>query len=108
MRKKKLVIWMNHRSALLAEFSTPMFTTIIESEFTHEIKKERLRKGENNIHVKEQHHQAEYYRKLCKIIRDYQQVVLFGPTSAKTELHNSLSNNHLFNNINIKSNRLIT
>jgi Lhr-like helicase len=99
---KKLGIWMDHTFANLIEFtSDPIETTVLESKFTHEIKEQALHKGENRMHNKEQHQQAEYYKKLGDIIRNYKEVLLFGPTDAKTELFNSLISNHHFDKVKI-------
>jgi hypothetical protein len=46
--------------------------------------------------------QAIYYKEISEIIKHYQQVVLFGPTDAKNELHNLLTNDHLFNDVKIE------
>jgi hypothetical protein len=86
---KKLGIWMDHSSAHLIEFKTdPIKTTIIVSEFTHQDKEKSLVRGESLMHKKEQHRQSEYYNKLGEAIRDYEEVILFGPTDAKVELFN--------------------
>jgi ADP-heptose:LPS heptosyltransferase len=53
------------------------------------------------MHHKEQHEQADYYKKLGEIILNYTNVILFGPTSAKQELMNSLKDNHHFDKIKI-------
>jgi hypothetical protein len=53
------------------------------------------------MHNKEQHLHLEYYKKLGDIIRNYKEVVLFGPTDAKSELHNLLAANHLFVKVKI-------
>ena len=53
------------------------------------------------MHVKEQHQQAAYYKELGQEIRNYDEVILFGPTNAKSELHNSLKTNALFDTIKI-------
>ena len=98
---KNLGIWMDHSNAHLMEFSTEIKTTIISSEFTHDVKENSLDKGENLMHNKEQHHQSEYYKRLSKVIRNYEKVVLFGPTTAKSELANLLKDDHLFENINV-------
>ena len=45
--------------------------------------------------------QAEFYKQLSEIIKNYKEVLLFGPTDAKVELHNILKANHLFANIKI-------
>ncbi len=100
---KNLGIWMDHSSANLMEFTTdPIETKTIESKFTHEAKEQSLGKSENLMHNKEQHQQSEYYRKLGGIIRNYEEVILFGPTDAKLELFNLLRADHLFEKIKIE------
>jgi stalled ribosome rescue protein Dom34 len=42
------------------------------------------------MHQKEQHEQSDYYKKIGEAIKNYQEVLLFGPTNAKTELLNLL------------------
>ncbi|HEY5745500.1 MAG TPA: hypothetical protein VIU12_05470 [Chryseolinea sp.] len=100
---KKIGIWMDHQSAHLIEFTTdPMVTKTIESKFTHAVKEGSLHKGENGMHNKEQHQQAEYFKALGDTIKQYDSILLFGPTDAKTELFNLLTANHLFAKIEIK------
>jgi len=100
---KSLGIWMDHSSAHLMEFTTdPILTKIIESKFTHEAKEQSLGKSENLMHHKEQHQQSEYYKKLGEIIKNYEEVILFGPTNAKVELFNTLKADHLFAKIKIE------
>ena len=100
---KKLGIWMDHSNAHIMEFTTdPIKTTVLSSDFTHKDKENTLERSENQMHNKEQHQQSEYYRKLGDIIRKYEEVVLFGPTSAKVELHNVLKKDHLFSHIKIQ------
>lgn len=100
---KNLGIWMDHSIANIMEFTNaPMETKTIESKFTHEVKGESLGKSENVMHNKERHQQSEYYRKLGEIIKNYDNVILFGPTDAKVELFNILKRNHLFEKIGIE------
>jgi len=100
---KNLGIWMDHSSAHLMEFTTdPIETKTIASKFTHQIKEQTLGKSENLMHNKEQHEQSEYYKKLGEIIKDYEGVILFGPTDAKLELYNVLRADHLFGKIKIE------
>lgn len=100
---KNLGIWMDHSSAHLIPFAAGSAEPeIIESEFTHQEKQEILAKGEKHMHNKEQQQQSAYYKKLGEIIRDYDEVVLFGPTDAKAELFNILRADHLFENIKIE------
>jgi nitrogenase subunit NifH len=99
---KSLGIWMDHSRAHVMEFTTdPIETKTIESAFTHDVKEQSLSKSENLMHHKEQHQQAAYYKQLGEIIKKYEEVILFGPTNAKTELLNILRADHLFEKIKI-------
>jgi hypothetical protein len=101
--EKKLGIWMDHASAHIMEFTADSGETkTIESKFTHQVKEFSLSKSENLMHNKEQHEQADYYKKISHIIRDYQEVILFGPTDAKTELFNLLKSDSLFDKLKIE------
>ena len=94
---KNLGIWMDHSSAHLMEFTTdPIETKTIASKFTHESKEQSLTKSERLMHNKERHEQSEYYKELGNAIRNYEDVVLFGPTDAKVELLNVLRADHRF------------
>ncbi len=98
-----LGIWMDHSNAHLMEFTTdPIETKTLESKFTHEEKEQSLGKSENLMHNKEQHEQATYYKELGEIIRNYKEVLLFGPTNAKVELFNTLKTDHRFADIKIE------
>ena len=93
---------MDHASAHLMEFSTdPISTKTIVSKFTPEVKELVIRRGEDHMHSKEQQQQAEYYQQLGEVIRDYNEVLLFGPTDAKLELYNSLLADQHLNHIKI-------
>ena len=99
---KQLGIWMDHSTAHIIEFSTESNeTTTINSNFTHEVKETTLRKSENLMHNKEQHQQHEYYKKLGEVIKNYGEVILFGPTDAKEELFNVLKEDRHFEDIRI-------
>ncbi len=99
---KKLGIWMDHSNAHLVEFTTDLIEeNVIASKFTHQERSESLEKGEHKMHNKEQHQQAEYYKKLGDTIKNYDEVILFGPTDAKSELLNVLREDHRFEKIKI-------
>jgi nitrogenase subunit NifH len=101
---KKLGIWMDHSTANLMEFSiNPIETKTIESKFTHQAKEHSLSRGEGIMHHREQHQQAEYYKKLGEIIKNYDDVLLFGPTEAKDELFNILRADNHFEKVKIKT-----
>ena len=101
--ERSLGIWMDHQTAHIIEFTTdPIETTTVESKFTHQEKEQTLHRSENLMHNKEQHEEADYYKSLGEIIRNYNDVVLFGPTEAKTELFNFLRKDHRFAEIVIE------
>ncbi|MEI6348710.1 MAG: hypothetical protein WCP69_12255 [Bacteroidota bacterium] len=100
---KKVGIWMDHSRAFIMELvSDSIFESNIASEFTHEEKELSLNKTEKMMHSKEQHQQLSYFKKISEIIRNNQEVLLFGPTNAKDELLNLLKANHLFDSIKIE------
>ena len=75
---------MDHSIAYLIELTNDTITqSSIISEIAIPEKEFNLYKGEKLVHKKEQHQQSDYYRKLSDTIRNYQEVVLFGPTDAK-------------------------
>ncbi|HLP52002.1 MAG TPA: hypothetical protein VK154_14035 [Chitinophagales bacterium] len=98
---KNLGIWMDHASAHITELTTPFVTTVIQSDFTHQSKGETMSKSENIMHNKEQHQNASYYKKIGAVIKGYDEVVLFGPTTAKSELANLLKDDHHFEKTNV-------
>ncbi len=101
--EKRLGIWMDHSSAHLMEFTPdPIETKTIESAFTYFDKKQSIKRSEQIMHNKEQHQQSEYYKKLGEVIINYDEVILFGPTEAKSELFNSLKDNHHFSKVKIE------
>ncbi len=100
---KKLGIWMDHSSAHLMEFTNdPIDTKTINSEFTHQVREQTLKKSESLMDHKEQHEEAAYYKKLGEIMQKYDDIILFGPTNAKTELFNILQADHDFETIKIE------
>lgn len=100
---KKIGIWMDHSTAHLMEFSPEdMTTNTIESSFTNQVKADSQSKGEHLMHNKEQQQQAGYYHELAAIIKDYDAVLLFGPTNAKAELFNLLKGDHHFDKVHIE------
>jgi stalled ribosome rescue protein Dom34 len=98
---KKLGIWMDHSSAQLIEYPIGPIEEIITSKFTHEEKELSLTNSEHHMHNKEQHEQASFYKQLAQAIKNYEEVLLCGPTDAKQELYNILREDHLFENIKI-------
>lgn len=100
---KQAGIWMDHSNAFILD---PSIDTIainrVVSELSDPDAEFNFYKGEKLVHKKEQHLQLSYYRKLGEIIKKYQEVVLFGPTDAKSELLNLIKTDHLFEDIKIE------
>lgn len=102
-KNKQIGIWMDHSNAILMELSNDIILEkTVVSDLTQEEKDLSLSKNENFLHSKEQHFQSSYYKKLSDAIRNYQEVLLFGPTDAKNELLNLMKEDHLFENIKIE------
>lgn len=100
---KKLGIWMDHSIAYLMELtSNPFEIQTIESKFTHQQKMKALAESESAMHTKEQQQLSNYYKKLSEVIKGYNRVLLFGPTNAKVELFDILSEDESFINIIIE------
>lgn len=100
---KQLGIWMDHSTAFVLELKNDaIIQNNVVSEFTHDEKEFTLSKGEKTMHNTKQQEQSSYYKTLSATIRNYHEVVLFGPTDAKNELLNILKADHLFDNIKIE------
>ena len=89
--KKNLGIWMDHSTANLIESKDSTANHTIQSDFTHGKKVDAMHKSENLMHNKEQQMHEAYYKKIAVEILKYDHVLLFGPTDAKSELHNYLN-----------------
>lgn len=100
---KQLGIWMDHSNAYLMELTNDIIiTNFVKSEFVQHDNEYNLKYHEKSYHNKEQQQQSGYYKRLSGFIRKYQEVVLFGPSDAKTQLLNLLKSDHLFENIKIE------
>ena len=101
--QKKLGIWMDHANAHLMEFTAiGGEEKVEESALTHQAKEHSVGSSENVIHNKEHQQQSEYYKKLGDAIKSFDEVILFGPTNAKSELLNTLRTDHNFEKIKIE------
>jgi hypothetical protein len=99
---KKLGIWMDHSTANIMELSNKRIKTIVlESTPSFPEQVQNLRMDESLMHNKEQNQNADFYKKLSYIINDYSEILLFGPTDAKTELFNLLKDNRQFEKVKI-------
>ncbi len=94
---------MDHTMAHITEFDSEIHETkIITSDFSFQDKVDTLQRSESGMHNKEQQKLSTYYNELAQIIKNFDEVILFGPTDAKVELYNELKNNHQFDAIKIE------
>lgn len=101
MSTKTLGIWMDHSSANLIEVDDLQANRTIESDFTHREKVDALHRSEHIMQNKRQQMHEAYYKKIAAEIVKVDHVLLFGPTNAKTELHNYLNKDLHFKEIQI-------
>ncbi len=94
-----LGIWMDHSIANLIDLKSKNNYRSIVSKFTSEVKEEALNTSESLMHNKRQQMHEAYYKEIGDEILKYNQVLLFGPTNAKVELHNYLNKDLHFKNI---------
>jgi ADP-heptose:LPS heptosyltransferase len=99
---KKIGIWMDHSHAHLKEFRSEAMESFEKEYDLATQKKAHLFHGESSMHNKEESLHTEFYKNLSKVIAEYKEVLLFGPTEAKSELYNVLKADHQFANIKIE------
>lgn len=98
---KKIGVWMDNSIAHVVEFIlVPFEVTIVEAE--QPIQDNSIVIGEKRIHNKERNQHHNYFKRLKEIIAEYDEVLLFGPTNAKTELYNLLKADNHFDAIEIE------
>lgn len=100
--KLQLGIWMDHSVAHFFESTDePMSSATLEAKAGEQ--DEPLNTlDESMIQNKEQNQLSAFFRKIGDVIKDYDEVLLFGPTDAKTELNNVLKNDRHFEKIKIE------
>lgn len=99
--KKKAGIWMDHSIANLIDLSTQKHSHSIVSKYTYNKKEAALNRSKSLVHSKERQIHKSYYKEIADAILKYDTVLLFGPTNAKTELHNYLNTDLHFKDIKI-------
>jgi len=101
--KKQLGIWMDHSIAHLMKLTNGIIVTnTIESQPEILEDQQIVLKDESHSLNKEQGQLSSYFSKLGDLILENDEVLLFGPTEAKSELMNVLKENHLFDEIKIE------
>jgi stalled ribosome rescue protein Dom34 len=99
--QKNLGIWMDYAKANLIDLESKKKSHIISSSFTSDIKQEVLERSEYTMNNKERQMDEAFYKEISEKMLNYNHVLLFGPTNAKSELHNYLKKDLHFNDIKI-------
>ena len=97
--EKNLGIWMDHSMANFIDLNSEKNSDSVDSKFTTTTKEEVLGRSEFTMHNKEEQMTEAFYKKISEKILKYDHVLLFGPTNAKTELHNYLNKDLHFKDI---------
>jgi len=99
---KKLGVWMDHTIAHIIVLKNNSTTSSTIESLSLQGEKQNFGKDESLKHNTEQDQLSDYFKRLSAVIKDYPEVILFGPTNAKTELFNLLKEDSQFNNIKIE------
>ena len=100
--KKRMGIWMDHSGAQLLEFSgdaKPMIKIPLNVQL-HPEEGDNYDDESKMLH-KEKNSLASFYKKIVPVIRDFDELLLFGPTNAKSEFHNFLRKDAYFDQMKI-------
>ncbi len=101
---KRIGVWMDHSTARLMEYTTEDYKVVtVASEMDGLDNQDGLQHSERLLHHKENQSLKAYYKSLVEKIRDYDEIVLFGPTTAKTELFNLIREDHKYDHLKIET-----
>lgn len=101
-KTKRLGIWLDHTKAQIIKDNNGLVTSYAIESLSKEDEKQTIGKDESLKHNTEQNQLADFFKRITEVLNGYSEVLLFGPTNAKTELHNLLKENNHFNHIKIE------
>jgi hypothetical protein len=100
---KKLGIWMDYSTANLIEYNLDSYEIkSIDSGFSFEEINEVLNNNKCLIDNKENQQLSKYFKRIAEQLKEYNELVLFGSTNAKVELHSILKEEESFQKIKIE------
>lgn len=100
--KKQLGVWMDHSTANLIVLNDELTENRTIYAQVGEQDEALNSRDESMIHNKEQNELSGFFSRISKVIFNYDEVLLFGPTNAKAELANSLKGDHHFAKVKIE------
>lgn len=98
---KKIGVWLDHTKALIIEEKNNALTSYSVESISKQIDKQNFGMDESQKQNSEHNQLSDFYKRLTEILKGYSEVLLFGPTNAKTELHNLLKTDRHFDNVTI-------
>ena len=113
--KKSIGVWLDHSKAHFIDLSKG--PAIVETAFSDKesevrytgegsngtlLGNNRATNNESHVHNRAQEIMQEYYHVLSDRLKNYDDILLFGPTSAKDELYNKLNADKHFAGKNIR------
>jgi hypothetical protein len=98
---KKLGIWLDHTTAHIMELKNNSISSKTIESLSEKGEKQTFGQDETLEQNTEQDQLADLFTRLSVVIKDYSDVLLFGPTNAKTELYNFLKTDKQFKNSKI-------
>ncbi len=101
---RRLGIWLDHTTARAMEYSTEGHQVkTLESNNKGLDNQEGEQHSESVLHHKENQQLKAFYKDIIAILRDYDEILLFGPTNAKTELYNLIREDHKYDHLRIET-----
>ena len=98
---KQLGIWMDHSIAHVMELTNQTIESSTIEAQSMDQDDEVNWKDETLMQHKAQSYLSDYFKRLSNIIKDYDEILLFGPTDAKGELFNLIDSDRHFDRIKI-------
>ncbi len=99
---KKLGVWMDHSIAHVIELQHNSIRSNTIESLSQQGEKQNFGHDESLKQNTEQDQLSDYFKRLSTVIIGYPEILLFGPTNAKTELYNLLKEDRHFDNIKIE------
>jgi hypothetical protein len=102
--KRKVGIWLDHTTARVIEYNTEeLKATTIKSDLLGLDNQDGLQHSESLLHHKENQKLKAFYKDIIAIVENYDEILLFGPTTAKTELFNLIRKEHKYDHLKIEN-----
>ncbi|MFM2231283.1 MAG: hypothetical protein RL607_2541, partial [Bacteroidota bacterium] len=102
--KRKVGIWLDHTTARVIEYNTEeLKATTIKSDLQGLDNQDSLQHSESLLHHKENQKLKAFYKDIIAILENYDEILLFGPTTAKTELFNLIRKEHKYDHLKIET-----